>query len=81
MKKFVSIFYLISLIIIITSCESPRKLTKKGNKYSDKQMYSDACQLYFKALNKKRDYLPAKEGLKFAGEKQINSYLDDFFKT
>ena len=81
MKKFVSIFYLICFILIVISCETPRKLTKKGNKYSDKQMYSDACQLYFKALNKKRDYLPAKEGLKFAGEKQINSYLDDFFKT
>ena len=34
-----------------------------------------------KALNKKRDFIDAKEGLRSSGQKQVNTYLDEFFKT
>jgi hypothetical protein len=69
------------LLFIFTSCETPRHLTKKGDKLSEKELYYDACSQYFKALNKKSNFLKATEGLRFAGNKQIDSYLDDFFKN
>ena len=33
------------------------------------------------ALNKKSDFIAAKEGLRASGQKQVNSYLDQFFKS
>ena len=35
-----------------------------------------------KALDKKRDFITAKEGLRSSGQKQVNEhFLDDFFKS
>lgn len=79
-KSFIKV--LLALIIFsFTSCETPKHLTKKGDKLSEKELYYDACSQYFKALNKKRNFVKATEGLRFAGNKQIDYYLDDFFKN
>ena len=75
------IFCLPILLFFLNSCETPKHLTKKGDKYSNQELYIDACSQYIKALNKKRNFLKAKEGLQFAGNKQIDIYLDNFFKN
>jgi hypothetical protein len=81
MRKTLIIFCLPVLLFVLNSCETPKHLTKKGDKYSNQELYIDACSQYIKALNKKRNFLKAKEGLQFAGNKQIDIYLDNFFKN
>ncbi len=70
-----------SLVLFLASCDTPKSLTKKGQKFMEKELYADACQQYFRALDKQADYIEAKEGLREAGQRQINFYLDDFFKA
>ena len=72
---------LLFAIFSLTSCDTPKSLTKKGDKFSEKSLYSDACQFYMQALNKKGDFIEAKEGLRASGQKQVNIHLDNFFKS
>ena len=75
-------FILCSLLIFtLVSCDTPKSLTKKGDKFAEKNLYQDASIWYMKALNKKVDFIAAKEGLRFSGQKQVNAFLDDFFKS
>ena len=79
-----SIIKAISLLFAVfslTSCDTPKSLTNKGDKFSEKSLYADACQFYMQALNQKGDFIEAKEGLRASGQKQINIYLDNFFKS
>jgi len=72
---------LLFAIFSLTSCDTPKSLTKKGDKFSEKSLYADACQFYMQALNKKGDFIEAKEGLRASGQKQVNIHLDNFFKS
>ena len=79
-----SIIKAISLLFAVfslTSCDTPKSLTNKGDKFSEKSLYADACQFYMQALNQKGDFIEAKEGLRASGQKQVNIYLDNFFKS
>ena len=69
------------LILTFVSCDTPKSLTKKGDKFAEKNLYQDASIHYMKALDKKDGFIAAREGLQFSGQKQINIYLDDFFKS
>ena len=69
------------LISTLISCDTPKSLTKKGDKFAEKNLYQDASIQYMKALDKKGDFIGAKEGLRSSGQKQVNAYLDDFFKS
>ena len=69
------------LFFTLVSCDTPKSLTKKGDKFAEKNLYQDACNQYMKALDKKGDFITAKEGLRFSGQKQVNTYLDEFFKS
>ncbi|MGB2137794.1 MAG: hypothetical protein ACPHVP_02880 [Flavobacteriales bacterium] len=69
------------LILTLTSCDTPKSLTKKGDKFAEKNLYQEASIQYMKALDKKVDFIGAKEGLRSSGKKQVNAYLDDFFKS
>ena len=70
-----------SLVLFLASCDTPKSLTNKGQKFMEKELYADACQQYFMALDKQADFIEAKEGLREAGQRQINFHLDDFFKA
>lgn len=72
---------LLFAVFSLTSCDTPKSLTNKGDKFSEKSLYADACQFYMQALNQKGDFIEAKEGLRASGQKQINIYLDNFFKS
>ena len=63
------------LILILASCDTPKSLTKKGDKFAEKNLYQDASIQYMKALDKKGDFIAAKEGLRSSGQKQVNAYL------
>ena len=69
------------LVFTLVSCDTPKSLTKKGDKFADKNLFQDASNQYMKALDKKGDFITAKEGLRFSGQKQVNTYLDKFFKS
>ena len=74
------IYPLLPLFFVI-SCDTPKSLTNKGNKFAEKKLYQEANAQYMKALNKKENFIDAKEGLRSSGQKEVNTYLDDFFKT
>ena len=57
------------LFLTLGSCETPKSLTKKGNKFAENNLYQDAIVKYMKALDKKEDFIPAKEGLRSSGQK------------
>jgi tetratricopeptide (TPR) repeat protein len=69
------------LLFALASCDSPKSLTKKADKLAEKKQYKSAVSLYMNALNKKKDFIAAQVGLRESGQKQVNLYLDDFFKS
>lgn len=80
-SSYIKLTVLIFAILSITSCDTPKSLTKKGDKFSEKSLYVDACKFYMQALNQKGDFIEAKEGLRVSGQKQVNIHLDKFFKS
>lgn len=68
-------------VFLLASCDTPKSLTSKGDKFSEKSLYADACKFYMQALDQKSDFIDAKEGLRLAGQKQVNLHLDNFFKS
>lgn len=80
-SSYIKLTVLIFAILSITSCDTPKSLTKKGDKFSEKSLYTDACKFYMQALNQKGDFIEAKEGLRVSGQKQVNIHLDKFFKS
>ena len=82
MKNYLLKFiYLLLTLFFVISCDTPKSLTNKGNKFAEKKLYQEANVQYMKALNKKENFIDAKEGLRSSGQKEVNTYLDDFFKT
>ena len=81
MKNYFFKYILILSLFFFNSCDTPKSLTKKGNKFAKKKLYQEANIQYMKALNKKENFIDAKEGLRSSGQKEVNAYLDDFFKT
>ena len=82
MKNFLLKFiFIISSSFFIISCDTPKSLTKKGNKFVENKLFQNANIQFMKALDKKEDFVEAREGLRYSGQKEINVYLDDFFKT
>ena len=73
--------YLLLTLLFVISCDTPKSLTNKGNKFAEKKLYQEANVQYMKALNKKENFIDAKEGLRSSGQKEVNTYLDDFFKA
>ena len=82
MKNYLLKFiYLLLPLFFVISCDTPKSLTNKCNKFAEKKLYQEANVQYMKALNKKENFIDAKEGLRSSGQKEVNTYLDDFFKT
>lgn len=81
MRNLIQILFLSYLLFALASCDTPQSLIKKGHKLAENKMYYDAANQYMKALDKKSDFVAAKTALKESGQKQVNLYLDDFFKS
>ena len=73
MKNYFFKYILILSLFFFNSCDTPKSLTKKGNKFAKKKLYQEANIQYMKALNKKENFIDAKEGLRSSGQKEVNA--------
>ena len=77
MKKHLHLCLLLS--IILTACNSPKSLYKKGVKLQQQNLHEQACLYFIKSLDKKSDFIDANLAFKTSGQRVINQYLDEFF--
>tara|TARA_B110000211_G_C14068297_1_gene548718 strand:- start:778 stop:2175 length:1398 start_codon:yes stop_codon:yes gene_type:complete len=80
MKKILLLIPLL-LILVITGCNGPKKLTKKGNALSEAGIHKEAVEFYMKALYKDRAHVAAIQGLRKSGDAVLNSFQSDFFRA
>ena len=78
MKKYV---YLCLLSILIAACNSPKSLYKKGIKLQEQNLHEQACLYFTQSLDKKPEFIEANLALKTSGQRVVNHYLDEFFKS
>ena len=82
MKSLLKTGLLLSFIVLLLgSCNGPKKLTKKGDKYQEAGYYQDAIDYYIQALNKDKTYLEAQTQLKSAAREVLNDKTSEFFKA
>ena len=79
MKKYLHLCLLLS--IILTACNSPKSLYKKGVKLQQQNLHEQACLYFIKSLDKKSDFIDANLALKTSAQRVINQHLDEFFKS
>lgn len=78
MKK---IIFIVCSFLLLAACNTPKSLTKKGDKLQAQELHQQAADYYYQALSKKPDYINAQIGLKTSGQRLINQHLDNFFKS
>ena len=78
MKVKAVIFLLLSVAVItFTSCASKR-FTRQASKMEEAGLFSDAAELYYRALLRKKTNIDAITGLKRTGELTLGTKLSDF---
>ena len=80
MKSIYFYFTILSMLIIF-GCNGPKSLTKKGSKLSEAGMYKEASEYFMRALSARPDYVDAKVGLRFSGQKAIDALQSQFFQA
>ena len=80
MKKILLLFPLF-LLLLVTACNGPKKLTKKGDKLANAGIHNEAVEFYMKALSKDRAHVSAIKGLRKSGVVVLNSFQSDFFRA
>ena len=63
------------------SCNGPKSLTKKGNKFSEAGIHDQAINYYIKALEKKNSHVDAQVGLLNSGRAILNEFTSKFFQA
>jgi len=71
----------IAFALLLISCNGPKSLTKKGNKFSEAGIHDQAVTYYLKALNKKGSYVDAQVGLLNSGRAILNELSSKFFQA
>jgi|GEM_PF-6211537 len=69
------------LVFLVVSCGGPKYLVKQGQKYERARDYEQAVILYSEAYSKDPHNRDAVKGMKKAGQKLLNSILDDFYDS
>lgn len=69
------------LVLIVAACSSPKRLTKKAAKLEATKEYTQAANLYARAVKKQPSYIQAKNGLTRTSLKVLNNKLDLFSKN
>lgn len=80
MKRILLITQLL-FVLILTSCNGPKKLTKKGNELAGAGVHKQAVEFYIRALKKDQAHIPAISGLKSSGQAVMADYQSKFFKA
>ena len=78
MKKYI---YLSLFSILLAACNSPKSLYKKGIKLQEQNLHEQACLYFSQSLDKKPEFTEANIALKTSGQRVVNHYLDEFFKS
>lgn len=65
-------------MIHLSACNSPKKLTGRGDELAIAGMYEEACIQYMRALRSKPTYVDARVGLQRAGQKHLDALLVKF---
>ena len=78
MKKYI---YLCLLSFLLAACNSPKSLYKKGIKLQEQNLHEQACLYFTQSLDKKPEFTEANQALKISGQRVVNNYLDEFFKS
>ncbi|MBM3911790.1 MAG: hypothetical protein FJ350_02135, partial [Sphingomonadales bacterium] len=66
------------LLLTLGACNSPKKLTGRGDELAIAGMYEEASMQYMRALRSKPTYVDARVGLKRAGQKHLDALLVKF---
>ncbi|MEY3574085.1 MAG: hypothetical protein RLZZ617_683, partial [Bacteroidota bacterium] len=66
------------LLLTLGACNSPKKLTGRGDELAIAGMYEEASIQYMRALRSKPTYVDAKVGLQRAGQKHLDALLVKF---
>jgi hypothetical protein len=69
------------ILLSITGCGGSKSLYKKGNQLQEAGMYDDAADYYFNSLIRNRNNIDARIGLTDAGQRALNSRLDEFSRA
>lgn len=78
MKRNLLLLFMLSFFVI-SGCNSPKSLYKKGNKMEAAQLDKEASSYYYQALLKKPEYIEAREALYRSGGAVLNEKLSVFF--
>jgi hypothetical protein len=62
----------------LTACNSPKKLTARGDELALAGMYEEAAMQYMRALRSKPTYVDARVGLQKAGQKHLDALVGKF---
>lgn len=76
-----SYLFLILAPLIFFACNPSRSLTKKGKKLETAGMYREAANYYYDAVRYNNRNIDAQIGLKNTGQKVLNDYFEEFFRS
>ncbi len=65
-------------IALLSSCATSKSFQKKGSKLEEAGMVEEAANMYYVALQKNRNNVDAKIGMKNTGQVVLNTLLNDF---
>lgn len=68
------------ILLVLTGCAS-KKFTKRGEKFEEAGLYTDAAEYYYQAVKRKGSNLDAKIGLRKNGQLVLDQKLSDFNKA
>lgn len=71
------LIYLLSIALLV-SCATSKSFYKKGSKLEEAGLVEEAANMYYVALQKNRNNVDAKIGMKGAGQVVLNSMLNEF---
>jgi tetratricopeptide (TPR) repeat protein len=74
------LFFLLSLTILLVSCNGSKAYTKKATKLAAAGIHKEAIEYYIQALNRDRSNVEAQVGLRKSGAEVISNYQSKFFK-
>ncbi|MBL7963188.1 MAG: hypothetical protein JNM31_05000 [Flavobacteriales bacterium] len=76
--------YLITLllpVLLLAGCTGSKSMAKKGSKLDEAGLYAEAAEMYYQSLQRNRNNVDAKIGMKKTGQQVLNEKLSSFFRA
>lgn len=81
MLRFTYISSLMLLVFFGSGCSGSKSFAKKAGKLNEAGMYAEAADMYLQALQRNKNNVDAKIGMKQTGQKLLEDKLSIFFKS